>query len=269
MAAELMISLLFRLFMIAFLGIILIVGLFLVIRAYKIKAIGFYYAGFAWLLMVLAQILNQIFSVDVMIYALFSKASFVSLVIFTNLVFHKFHKEKKSFIPKIILTSAIIFGIVAWYFDSVRGSSQSSYYLSRIFDFIQASISLDWLAVSCFISHKNFKKLKIAPWIKVRYKIVYIFSPIFTLIYLILIFQPYDLPFGDTSTILGIITYGLTVLVSIIYSLAFALAWIMPDRFKNYFNRGFNPLKEEEMSEDDLMKLIRQQREEGLARGNY
>ena len=265
MAVELMLDLLFKLFMIAFLSIILVVGLFLVIRAYKISAIGFYYAGLAWLLMVLAQILNQIFGVDVIFYALFSKASFISLVIFTNIIFHK---EKKSFIPKIILISVIIFGIVAWYFDSVRGSSQSFYYLSRIFDFIQASISLDWLAASCFIAYKKFKNLKIAPWIKVRYKIVYIFSPIFTLIYLILIFQPYDLPFGDTSTILGTTTYGLTALISIIYSLAFALAWIMPDRFKNYFNRGFNPLKEEEMSEDDLMKLIRKQREVGLPRGN-
>jgi len=255
-----MLGFLFRLFMIAFLGIVLVVGLFLVIRAYKIRAIGFYYAGLAWLLMVLAQILNQIFGVDVMIYALFSKASFVSLVIFANIIFHK---EKKSFIPKIILISAIILGIIAWYFDSVRGSSQYFYYLSRIFDFIQASLSLDWLAASCFIAYKNIQKLKIEPWIKVRYKIVYIFSPMFTLIYLILIFQPYDLPFGDTSTILGIITYGLTALISIIYSLAFALAWIMPDRFKNYFNRGFNPLKEEEMSEDDLMKLIRKQREDG------
>lgn len=265
MAVEVILGLLFRVFMIVFLGIILIVGIFLVVRAYKIRAVGFYFAGIAWLLMVFAQILNQLFHVDVMIYAIFSKASFVSLVIFTNLIFHK---DKKSYLPKIILISVIILGIVAWYFDSVRSSSQSSYHLSRAFDFIQGSISLDWLAISCYISFKNFKKLNISPWVLVRYKIMYIISPIFTLIYLILIFHPYDLPFGDTSTTVGVVTYGLTALLSISFSVAFAVAWIMPNRIKSYFNRGFAPLHEGEITEEELMNLIRKEREKGLTNGN-
>ena len=60
---EIVLGVLFRLLMIGFLGIILIVGLFLVFRAYKIKSVGFYYAGITWLLMVFAQVLNQIFGV--------------------------------------------------------------------------------------------------------------------------------------------------------------------------------------------------------------
>ena len=44
MAIELVLELLFKIFVVVFLGILLIVGLFLTVRAYKIKAVGFYFA---------------------------------------------------------------------------------------------------------------------------------------------------------------------------------------------------------------------------------
>ena len=261
MPIESILSTFFILLIIIFLGTLLIVGSFLIIRAYKIKALGFYFSGIAWLLMAFAQILNQLFDTPVMIYAIFSKTSFVLLVIFTNLTFHK---ARKTFLTKLILVGSIIFGIFAWSFDSIRMTSQLTYILSRIFDFIQGSISLDWLAISCYLAYKNIKYLEIAPWIKVRYKITYIGSSIFSLFYLILIFHPYDLPFGDTSTILGTITFGLTSILAISYSIAYALAWIMPNRVKKFYNRGYQPIEEEEMTEEELMKRIREQ----LTHGN-
>ena len=256
MVIELILAFFFRLLIIIFLGTILIVGTFLIIRAYQIKAKNLYIVGMVWIIYFCGQLLNQLLQVHVAIYAIFSRLSFILMVVFTNLTFYK---DQKSILPKLVLALAVIFGIIAWYYDSVRDISQTTYILSRVFDFIHASICFNWLAFSCFSAYKNFKNVEIAPWIKIRYKLTYISSPILTLSYLALMFHPYDLPFGDISSTQSFIVYGLVSILILTYGIAFTLAWIMPNWLKKYLNRGYHTVEDEEISEEELMKLIKKQ----------
>ena len=253
---ELILVFFFRLLIIIFLGTILLVGTFLIIRAYQIKARNLYIIGMGWIIYFCGQLLNHLLHFHVAIYAIFSRSSFILMVVFTNLTFYK---DRKSILPKLILTLAVIFGIIGWYYDSVRDISQTTYILSRVFDFIHASICFDWLAFSCFSAYKKFKNVEIAPWIKVRYKLTYISSPILTLSYLVLMFHPYDLPFGDISTTQSLIVYGLVSILILTYGIVFTLAWIMPNWLKKYLNRGYHPVEDEEISEEELMRLIKKQ----------
>ena len=253
---ELILVFFFRLLIIIFLGTILLVGTFLIIRAYQIKARNLYIIGMGWIIYFCGQLLNHLLHFHVAIYAIFSRSSFILMVVFTNLTFYK---DRKSILPKLILTLAVIFGIIGWYYDSVRDISQTTYILSRVFDFIHASICFDWLAFSCFSAYKKFKNAEIAPWIKVRYKLTYISSPILTLSYLVLMFHPYDLPFGDISTTQSLIVYGLVSILILTYGIVFTLAWIMPNWLKKYLNRGYHPVEDEEISEEELMRLIKKQ----------
>lgn len=253
---EIILAFFFRLLIIIFLGTILIVGTFLIIRAYKIKARNLYIIGMVWIIYFCGQLLNHLLHFHVAIYAIFSRSSFILMVAFTNLTFYK---DRKSILPKLILTLAVVFGIIGWYYDSVRDVSQTTYILSRVFDFIHASICFDWLAFSCFSAYKKFKNVEIAPWIKVRYKLTYISSPILTLSYLVLMFHPYDLPFGDISTTQSLIVYGLVSILILTYGIVFTLAWIMPNWLKKYLNRGYHPVEDEEISEEELMRLIKKE----------
>jgi hypothetical protein len=90
---------------------------------------------------------------------------------------------------------------------------------------------------------------------------IYISSPLLTLIFVIRIFQPWPLPFGIPSDPQSLIVFGISAIVAMIYSITFALAWIMPKKFKNYLNRGYTPVNEEEMVEEEIMSVFMTKKE--------
>ena len=248
--------------MVIFLGTVFIVGIFFIYKAFQKKARNFYYIGATWLFFAIGQIMNQLFAVPVEIYTIFTKFGFLLAVPFTNITFHK---GRKSFLPILILIFAIGLTIITWYFDSIRYNSEMFYYLSRSFDFVQFSIIANWLAITCYLAYKNIRKLKIAPWIKVRYRLVYISSPLFSLVYLLLIFYPFNLEFGNISTPQSFLIYSITSIITLAYGLLFTSAWIMPKRLKNYFNRkgDYTATEDKEYSEDELIELIKRELDRG------
>ena len=250
--------------MFIFLGTVFIVAIFFIYKAFQKTASNFYYIGATWLLFGLGQVMNQLFMLPVEIYTIFTKFGFFLAVPFTNITFHK---ERKSFLPKLIFIFSIGLTIITWYFDSIRYKSEMFYYLSRSFDFIHFSIIADWLALSCYLAYKNIRQLKIAPWIKVRYKLVYISSPLFSLVYLLLIFYPFNLKFGDISTLQSFLIYSITTIITLVYGLLFTLAWLMPKQLKDYFNRKENYVvtEDKDYTEDELIELIKRE----LDRGGY
>ena len=244
------------LLIIIFLGTLLIVGVFLIIRAYQFKANNFYFIGFAWNLEAFAQIVNQVTDLPVSIYAIFSRLSFIFIIIFIILTFNKHLKSKKKY---CILAISFILAFLGWFFAAIRSSSQVAYVTSRIFDFILNSIALDWLAYSCYTVYQNIKNSTIAQWVKMRYKITFIFSPILTLIYLILIFHPYNVPFGDETNAQSLILYTLTAIITLTYGISFVIAWIFPRSFKRCLSKDKGKTEEEVIEEDKIMELIKKQ----------
>jgi hypothetical protein len=250
--------------MIIFLGTVFIVGIFFVYKAFQKKASNFYYIGATWLLFGLGQVMNQVLMFPVEIYTIFTKFGFFLAVPFTNITFYK---ERRSFLPKLIFIFSIGLTIITWYFDSIRYNSEMFYYLSRSFDFVHFSIIANWLAISCYLAYKHIKNLKIAPWIKVRYRLVYISSPLFSLVYLLLIFYPFELKFGDISTPQSFLIYSITSIIILAYGLLFTSAWLMPKKLKDYFNRKENYMatEDKEYTELELIELIKKE----LDRGGY
>jgi len=256
MASDPTLRIIFDSFMVIFLGTLIIVGIFFIIRAYKIKAKNFYISGIAWMTIAFAEILNQVFHVPAEFYAIFAKASFILLIVFTNVTFYKGIKIKQKW---TLLILSLIFAFIGWFVDSMRTSSEISYIVSRIIDFILASIALDWLALSCYHTYKNIKPSSIAPWVKVRYKILYTFSPILTSAYLILIFDPYDVPFGTLEDIRSFIVYVLVTSLTLIYGISFILVWMMPKMLKSYLNKEIETGEKEDLNEDEIMDLVRKE----------
>ena len=266
MTTEQILKACFTSFAVIFLGTLLIVGIFLIIRAYQIKAKNFYFIGIAWSLEALAQILNQVTSLPESIYAIFSKLSFMLIIIFIILTFYNHQTPKKIY---YILTISVILALLAWFFAAIRTSSQEAYITNRIFDFIINSIALDWLAYSCYVAYQKIKDSNIAQWVKMRYKITFIFSPILTLIYFILIFHPYNVPFGDESNPQSLIIYALTSIITLIYGISFVIAWIFPRKFKRYLSKDMGKTEEEEIDEDKIIELIKKQLSTGKSNGDH
>lgn len=264
MAIEQLLKASFTSLIIVFLGTLLIVGLFLIIRAYQLKANNFYYIGLAWSTEALAQIINQVTSIPESIYAIFSKLSFMLIIIFIILTFYNHQKPKKK---HYILIISFILAILAWFFAAIRTTSQVAYVTNRIFDFILNSIALDWLAYCCYITYRHVKNSTIAQWVKMRYKITFIFSPILTLIYFILIFHPYNVAFGDETNTQSLIFYALTAIITFIYGISFAIAWIFPRKFNRKFSKK-RVKTGEEIDEDKILDLIKNQLSTGKSNGD-
>ena len=249
--------LIFLLFLITFLGTILIVGIFLLIRAIQTKLSNLVYAGSAWILMGLSNIALILFKLNIALASIFGLSSFILITLFTNLTFHK---EKKSPLPEVILIVSVLLAIYTWYLNFLRllnGNPVEIYYLKTIVDFFFRLIVMNWLAWSSYRVHEEIKDHDIEPWIIVRYKLLFIFSPVLSLYAFVVIFQPWNVQFGDTSNFQSYIVFGITATLAILYGIAFALAWLMPKRFKNYLNKGYEPLETKEYSQEEIIEIFK------------
>ncbi len=244
---------LFRLFLITFVCTLLITGIFFIIRARKIKEKDFTIVGIGYVMFTLTTASSLILNVAEATVIIFSLIGTILIMIFTHLMFHK---ERKSSFPKLIMVASVIMGIFAWVMYQLNLTPLNSHelYLAQsILDFIFRSMVFDWLAWSAYSAHKKLKDQDIEPWLKTRYKMIYISSPLLTFIWVLRIFQPWPVQFGDSINPQSLIIFGISSILALIYTITFALAWIMPNKFKNYLNRGYTPVKEKKMVEEEIM----------------
>jgi hypothetical protein len=103
------------------------------------------------------------------------------------------------------------------------------------------------------------KSQKIKPWIKMRYKMVAIFSFIFSFSNVPEFFQPPGTTWAESDNIISLLVFGITATLVIVFSLGFALAWLMPKSFKNFLDRNYEVDKEIEYQEKELIELIKKQ----------
>ena len=249
--------LIFLLFIITFLTTIMITGIFLLIRAYKTKLFNLVYAGMSWLLMGISNIGLVLFKINIVYSSIFGLTSFVLFVVFTN---STFHKEQKSLLPEVILITAILLAAFTWYLNLLRvlwNNPIEIYTAKSIIDCIFRLIVMNWMARSSYKVYKEIKEHDIEPWIKVRYKILYIFSPLLGLYAFVVMFQPWNVQFGDSNNLQSYIVFGIVAIIAIVFSIAFLLAWLMPSKFKNYLNKGYEPLESKEYSQEEIIEIFK------------
>ena len=118
-------------------------------------------------------------------------------------------------------------------------------------------LSYLWLAYSSLNYYKSIKSLPIQTWVKMRYLILGISSVIISFNGIFYLFMPFNAKsFEELQTFIK----GLLILIMVlIFSVGNLIAWMMPTKLKNYFNRNYKSFKEEHLNEKELMDLLKDQ----------
>lgn len=258
---------LFQIFLLTFLGVYIIVGILLLIRAYQTKLHHLIYGGISFSLTGLSQIIAFMFNLHDLFETLLLASALILCVVFTNMVFHK---NPSSRTPSLILGITVINSIVYVTLMSlfIVATSEPLYYITYLHDFLFRFIVLFWLGWSSLNAYKKIKDQDIEPWIKARYRIIAIVSFIMSFERIVRIFQPWYLDFGDPTYLESYIVFGIISTMAIIFAVGFALAWFMPERFKRYLNKGYQAVEDKEYSEDELMDIIKRELSNGGPNGN-
>jgi hypothetical protein len=240
-----------------FISTLLIVGGFLIIRAFRTKLKNLLWLGLGFIFVSFGFICNFIFNLGLLVEEFFVSTGFILAVIYTNLTFHKERGNKANIMLLIIIIIASIH-----FYLKIRLNAEPTlfnHYLQKSFDIALTLLVFNWMGWSSYSSYKRIRDQNIYPWIKVRYKILSLFSIILSIQAIPEIFFPMGLEYGEPNNFLNIIAFGITSILVFSFSVAYLLAWIMPKRFKKYLNRNYQPIEDKNYSEQELMVLIKNQ----------
>ena len=131
------------------------------------------------------------------------------------------------------------------------------HYLHVSLDFFIRIVIFIWLATASRSAYKEFKNEDIEPWIKTRYKLTAIVSLLLSLYNINPFFLPWNVSSGDPDNLLSFIIFGIMSFVALIISIGFLLAWITPNWYKRYLNRGYEPLEDKRYTEEEIIEIIK------------
>jgi hypothetical protein len=241
-------------------SLLLIVGLNLLYKSIntKIKNLAFltaFHLGAAFA--AFFQMFNS-YS-DEVIYNLIVKILYFSCVIFLSLFIRlTFYKDKRSPFTLILLISTVVF-IISLIVGVINPTSIKDiyYFLGQFTLNILIMIAAYWYGFVALKQYNTFKNQDIQPWIKKRYLISSMTSFCFA-------------SSGLSSTIIEIINWELSIRIISIISLLITtillitfvigsfLAWVMPERLKRFFNKGYQISNEKELSEEEIMEQLKE-----------
>ncbi|MFX0030399.1 MAG: hypothetical protein ACFE8B_14400 [Candidatus Hermodarchaeota archaeon] len=247
----------------------LLLGIFLLIKAYQAKFNNLYSIGFAFVLFFVALFTNFILGFGYFFQEIFTATGYYLIAIFTYLTFNK---EKQDYRAKLILYLALILIVIRLSLSLTIEIDINPFtrYFERIIINCYMFLIFFWLGWSSFSTLKRLYNREIAPWIKTRYKTISIVSFLWPFHVIMAFFVPWDTEFGDPADLLSFIQFTITVILSLTFIIGMIIAWIIPERLKDYINRkyGYKPLEDSGLSEEKLMKLIRDQLERADNHGN-
>jgi hypothetical protein len=184
---------------------------------------------------------------------IFVSSGFILGTCFTNSTFHKIRKSPARLILILVINLAIV--QIIFSISKSIGKTPLNFYISGAFDLIFTILTFDWMAWSSYSAYKRIDNKEIMPWIKVRYKIIAFTSFILSLHVIPEFFTPWNMDFINQNNF----AFGITAIMAIIFGVGMFLAWIMPDWFKNYLNKGYKPLEDKEFTEEELMELVKRE----------
>jgi hypothetical protein len=199
-----------------------------------------------------------IFQLDPLFQELTIVSSFILTVIFTNMTFYK----NQGLQSKIVLCTVTILGCIQlWFFlISIFGDwNVYLYYMRVTLDFLYTFIVFNWLSFSAYSAYKLVRSLNIDPWIKFRYKLLAIFSFVFSFHSVPEFFQPQGTMWGDPSNLTSLAVFGSTAILVVIFSLGFLIAWFMPEWLKKRINKNYQAIEDKEFQEKELLDLIKKE----------
>lgn len=242
-----------------FIGTMLIVSVFFFIKAKERKMKNLFIAGFAFIALPIGFIGDFAFNLGAIFLEVFIFICFVLAVVFTNMTFYK-GREKEA---NIVLIITIILGIIQLILIIININIEINrpfeYYLRVSLDFLYIFLVFNWLGFSSYIAFKRFRDQEIEPWIKARYKMITVFSFIMSFHGIPVFFQPKGVRWGDPSNVISLLIFGITSILTFIFSVGFLLAWLMPNWLKDKLNKDYEPKEDRIFSEEELMRIIKKQ----------
>ena len=188
----------------------------------------------------------------------------ICLIFFTKYTFYRDVKSPFYFLLGIVIFLKGLDFVLKIFiqFSSIGGIELKSSQLVYHFLFLAIIsgvllLSYLWLAYSSLKYYKSIESLKIQTWVKKRYLILGISSIIISFNGIFYLFMPFNAKsFEELQTFI----IGLLILIMvIIFSLGNLIAWMMPEKLKNYFNRNYQSIEEENLSEKQLIDLLKDQ----------
>jgi len=248
--------LVFLSFLMVFIIVLIIVGIFFLINGIHNKLINLKIAGLGFISLCLGFIGNFLFNLQEGFQEIFVFICFTFTTVFTYLTFYKNQKKIGLFVIFLVICLGIIQLILIY--ASLLGVPHL-YYLRISLDVPYTMITFDWMAWASYSSYRHLKNEDIQPWIKIRYLLIAIFSFIISFNNIPEFFQPIGTTWGDSSNPVSLAVFGATAILVVTFASGFGLAWLMPSWLKNRLNKGYKTIIGKELTEQELLTLIKKQ----------
>ncbi|MFX1273643.1 MAG: hypothetical protein ACFFBP_07570 [Promethearchaeota archaeon] len=180
---------------------------------------------------------------------IYDLSSITALIVILVFIDRTFYKDRTSPFKLLLILSFILGGLVIA-FNLIREFSilqpEVAFFIHNIFIGGLFLIYGSWSLIASGKSLRSFiSSQAVEPWVKGRYKLVIFYSCSIIIVGLLTPFTPLE----------GTINWSLLILtvVNVLRITGEALAWIMPNFLKKYYNRGYiSPVMIEELSEDEI-----------------
>ena len=257
------IGLILIVYQLVYIFILFITGLFLLLRMQKTRLYNL--AGLVLFFLLFPMQLIAQFVFPFLIYAMITCTGYIFLLFFIK---YTFFRDCDSpfiliFIVMLVLRISDFFIRVLYEFTIPESSvleigQLPIYYTFMVIVALESMIPSSWLTLAASTTHKKIKDEDLEPWIKKRYVLIKISSIIFAIGGFVLIFWPTgSLGLTPTETLINLV-YSLSIgNVLILFAITSLIGWVMPNKIKTYFNKGYEPLEEKEYTKGEIITIIK------------
>ena len=207
----------FLVFLILYLGVVIIVSGIFTVRAYQTKLDSLLFGSICFILVIISQAGVFLLNFNILMERIFFSLHYIFAIFFVRSIFYK---DRKSLFG-VILIFTIIGSVVLNYVVFLRMIENSilMYYFEVSLDFLLRFIIFIWLAWASYSAYKKFKNVDIEPWIKSRFKLTAIVALLVSLYNLNRFFIPWNVARGDPNNILSLTVFGVTAVFAFIISI--------------------------------------------------
>ncbi|MFX1396504.1 MAG: hypothetical protein ACFFAS_05610 [Promethearchaeota archaeon] len=244
----------------------LVIGIILVHKALKKRIINLaYLATFSLAIATTFLFLQLMMYTDGYIWAaLFTFFTFLSQLVLIFFIQNTYYKQQKSPFKLILLFTLgnFVFIIISQILISSFTLQYTWLLLAYAITYvIDHALVGYWMFYISFKHYYRYKLQNIEPWIKWRYLFVSITGISYAHLGVPSLINVIGLMVnnGQYIPLLYLFTFILRSILFVVFSLISFITWLMPEKLRKYFNKGFVSIKDDqELSEKDIMKEFEQ-----------
>jgi len=235
-----------------------IIALFLFNKYFKNRHTNIFYLALFNLIAGIVLIFSAltVYTNNIILYLIYLTFVFSSNIFLVLFIQNTFYKDKKSPLKIFLMILILIFTFQLVIIGLNPDLFEMVFFIKFILSILYSSeflITGVWMAKISLREYKKYKPMPLSPWIKKRYLLSGILAISHALIgyhYLIYIFGIIDEQ--NPNLIIIYINLLYSVVLLIIFSVGSLITWVMPGKLKVFFDRKFKPVKEVDLSEEEI-----------------